>query len=491
MTSARRGEPRRDGQTGIVLARQSQTGRETGHPMIETLPGMTLLSRVPGPPFKAMPPDIRGQAEGFLRNLQQMTDQGFGGDDAGAPAVQDALSEGEDLAGLCALILDMGELEASGQGQGSRTAGAAPIAGQNDASDIETLPAQETAPERAVSPAAGDDAGPEPHPSAPNPPENGPAAATPAPVHDPQEAPPAPALQKVSGAPAPAAEGPGTDADEAEGTAESGIDAEDAEPADESNAAPVAPPSAEPGKPDATTGAPVLSVPAGATQTTGRAAPPVDRAPEMPRLVSRTPVAAALPRAESAAPAPPQPGAKAAPPAGIPAEPETGPALAMQAATPGASAPVAAAPQPGTVPAGPVMSGQAPVAMQAPNWPAALVSGPVVSLLDAAGGRMVLDIAPEELGRLTITLSVQGDTASVRFLAETPEAARLLADAERQLASELARFGMSLAGHETTTDRQQAGTGGGAAGLPDGDGDDMPDLAEVPEPGSRLVNLIA
>ncbi len=94
--------------------------------------------------------------------------------------------------------------------------------------------------------------------------------------------------------------------------------------------------------------------------------------------------------------------------------------------------------------------------MQQQNWPAALVAGPVVTLLDLSGSSMVLDLAPEELGRMTVTLTLQGDAMSVRFQTENPDAARLLQEAERQLASEVQRLGMTLAGHEANTDRRQS-----------------------------------
>ncbi len=133
----------------------------------------------------------------------------------------------------------------------------------------------------------------------------------------------------------------------------------------------------------------------------------------------------------------------------------------------------------------------ATVPMQQPDWPEGLVAGPISALLDAAGGDMVLDITPEDLGRMTISLSVQGDMATVRILTETPEAARLLLEAERQLANELARFGMSLAGHEASADRHghgpqgRAGRGAGSVGA------DLPDAASPVPLNARLVNLIA
>jgi hypothetical protein len=161
----------------------------------------------------------------------------------------------------------------------------------------------------------------------------------------------------------------------------------------------------------------------------------------------------------------------------------TNPAPVAPAAAP---APAPAAPAPTLMPIQP-----APVPMTSPNWPAAVVAGPVMALVDAANGSMVLDIAPDELGKLTISLSVQGDVATVRFQAETPEAARILADAERHLAAELARFGMSLAGHEATSDRRQSGGRGGARkplGHEPATGAEFAPPRAVPV---RLVNLLA
>ena len=133
----------------------------------------------------------------------------------------------------------------------------------------------------------------------------------------------------------------------------------------------------------------------------------------------------------------------------------------------------------------------APVPMTSPNWPAAVVAGPVVALLDAANNTMVLDIAPEELGKLTISLSVQGDVATVRFQAETPEAARLLAEAEKHLANDLARIGMSLAGHEATSDRRQSGARGGGRKSLGANPAPGPDPSPPRAVSVRLVNLLA
>jgi len=131
------------------------------------------------------------------------------------------------------------------------------------------------------------------------------------------------------------------------------------------------------------------------------------------------------------------------------------------------------------------------IALTTNSWIAPMVSGPVLSLFDAAGGRMVIDIAPEELGRLTITLTVQGETAIVRFQTETPEAARILADAERHLSAELAKFGMALAGHDATPGRKQSGD----HAAHHADRSDAPydpaNLDAKPVTSKTIVNLIA
>ena len=156
-------------------------------------------------------------------------------------------------------------------------------------------------------------------------------------------------------------------------------------------------------------------------------------------------------------------------------------------ATPMAAATTQTPAAPSALPPVPVSS----VPMLIPNWPVAFVAEPVVSLLDAAGGNMVLEITPEELGRLTISVTVQGETALVRFQTETPEAARLLLEAERQLASELARHGMTLAGHDATAERKptqdQAGAGQGRSQS----SEDPSDLRSMAMPQAGLINLIA
>ena len=92
---------------------------------------------------------------------------------------------------------------------------------------------------------------------------------------------------------------------------------------------------------------------------------------------------------------------------------------------------------------------------------------------------------------MTVSVSVQGDSASVLFAAENPEAARLLSEAQRQLATDLERLGMTLAGHDTAPERRAPQEQGGQPDghSPSGLGPTDPVLA--PAPATRLVNLIA
>ena len=103
---------------------------------------------------------------------------------------------------------------------------------------------------------------------------------------------------------------------------------------------------------------------------------------------------------------------------------------------------------------------------------------------------MVLDLAPDDLGRMTVTVQVQGDAISVRFQTETPEAARLLAEGERQLAAELARLGMTLAGHDASADRRFARAGGWTR-LPDTTKQDSAGMAWPIPVASGRINLLA
>ena len=139
--------------------------------------------------------------------------------------------------------------------------------------------------------------------------------------------------------------------------------------------------------------------------------------------------------------------------------------------------------------AAPLPGAAQPLDMMRPDWTGSIAM--TLAELGAEGGTMVVDLAPEELGRMRITLTVEGERTTVQFQTDTPEAARLLSQGERQLALDLARGGMNLAGHEANPGggwggrhgRPQSGGAGADTGLPSG---------PVPAPQHRgIVNLIA
>lgn len=144
-----------------------------------------------------------------------------------------------------------------------------------------------------------------------------------------------------------------------------------------------------------------------------------------------------------------------------------------------------------------------PLAMASPDWPSNLAQT-TITALTPEGGTMVMTLAPDDLGSLRITLTLNGDAASLQIIAETPEVAQILTQAEGQLAQEFARNGITLTAQETTTNapRLDAGhdpqTGGNAAGRHGNDAQtgantpraDAP--SDTPPPVAvHAVNLIA
>jgi len=178
-------------------------------------------------------------------------------------------------------------------------------------------------------------------------------------------------------------------------------------------------------------------------------------------------------------------------PAALPDQPamQAGASVAPVAAASLPAAPMPAAPLPATP------SLPAPIATAQPDWPARVATASIAALTPD-GGTMILDLAPEDLGRLRVTLTIEGDTATVRFQTETPEAARLLSDAERQLSAEFARGGVTLTGHSAQSDRQN-GAPSGQSGQAPGSGRNAPDdasdtLSDTALPPARgVINLIA
>ena len=195
--------------------------------------------------------------------------------------------------------------------------------------------------------------------------------------------------------------------------------------------------------------------------------------------------------AEPLPPAEPRAVAAAAQPAPATSEPT----LPADATVP-QPAPVAqgAAPAPQVTAAATAPMGQ-PVATDRPGWEGAIAER-IAAELSGDGQQIDLELAPEHLGRLKITLEVTDGQAQVRFVTETPDAARLIQQGEARLSESLARNGLSLGGHDAASRDAQGG---------DRSGGRAPRGAEMffersaePRPGqsgqraaSGLVNLMA
>lgn len=141
------------------------------------------------------------------------------------------------------------------------------------------------------------------------------------------------------------------------------------------------------------------------------------------------------------------------------------------------------------------------VSVQNPDWPAE-AARLTLAELTPEGGTMEIELTPGALGRLRISVTIDGDAARVTILTETPEAAMVLTEAEPQLASEFSRAGVTLEASENRADPLE-GQRNEAKGDPRGHGakDSIghragsPYAAEpepaTPLPVSGLLNLIA
>lgn len=175
------------------------------------------------------------------------------------------------------------------------------------------------------------------------------------------------------------------------------------------------------------------------------------------------------------------------------AAPEAG-RIAVDAAG-AAPAPAATAPAPVQAMAQPALPAQAPVAMDRPGWEVAITER-IAAELSGDGQQIDLELSPEHLGRLKITLEVTDGQAQVRFVTETPEAARLIQQGEARLSESLSRSGLSLGGHDTASRDPQ---GGDRSGGRSPRGTEMFfERSADPRPGqtgprgtSGLVNLMA
>lgn len=137
----------------------------------------------------------------------------------------------------------------------------------------------------------------------------------------------------------------------------------------------------------------------------------------------------------------------------------------------------------------------APIAMMRPGWEGAIAERIEAEL--SGDGQIELDLTPEHLGRLKIRLDMVDGQTMVRFVTETPEAARLIQQNEHRLSESLSRAGLSLGGQETASrdpqgERQARGGGEGGGMIYERPAEAKVGTMTVPRraaPG--LVNLVA
>jgi len=167
----------------------------------------------------------------------------------------------------------------------------------------------------------------------------------------------------------------------------------------------------------------------------------------------------------------------AAPPAPTPNAPAVMPVAAELASSPVTSTP-------GAAPAAPALP------MNRADWPQTLVEV-AVSELTPDGGTLTLHLSPDDLGELEITVVVEGDLATVSIKTETAEAARMMADSERQLQQEFARNGLTLTQHDSSQADRRPPTPYSASQQTGNTAQNPPAEPAPPLPLRGLVNLIA
>lgn len=124
------------------------------------------------------------------------------------------------------------------------------------------------------------------------------------------------------------------------------------------------------------------------------------------------------------------------------------------------------------------------------DWPESIVST-TVAAFGPEGGTLVIQLSPGDLGRLQITLTVEGDLATVQIQTETPDAARALSTAEDQLSQDFARHGVQLASHDAQAGhRGDRAPGRSGPQLPGPEHPNTPDQTD-PRPLPGLIDLIA
>jgi flagellar hook-length control protein FliK len=135
-----------------------------------------------------------------------------------------------------------------------------------------------------------------------------------------------------------------------------------------------------------------------------------------------------------------------------------------------AAAPVAApvqTVQPNAAPA--QVQGQMPLDMSQPDWAEKLVED--VSLQPMGrGDTLTLTLTPERLGTMQVRLEMQDGQTHVHFITETPEAARLLTEAQSRLADLMSRAGVDLGSQSASTGQGSQQNDRSAQGRPMQDG---------------------
>jgi flagellar hook-length control protein FliK len=163
-------------------------------------------------------------------------------------------------------------------------------------------------------------------------------------------------------------------------------------------------------------------------------------------------------------------------------------------ATPTGQTPQQAVQVTAQLPAAAGFAAPAPIATDRPGWEGALADR-IAAELSGDGQQMDLELAPEHLGRLRIRLEMTDGQAQVRFVTETPEAARVIQQNEHRLSESLSRAGLSLGGQETASrdpqgDQRPARGEGVAARFLERPVEGL--AAAIPGRAARgLVNLIA
>ena len=82
------------------------------------------------------------------------------------------------------------------------------------------------------------------------------------------------------------------------------------------------------------------------------------------------------------------------------------------------------------------------------------------------GDTLTLTLTPERLGPMQVRLEMQDGQTHVHFITETPEAARLLTEAQSRLADLMSRAGVDLGSHSASTGQGSQQNDRSAQGAP-------------------------